>query len=112
MGTGEGMDEMEFTEAESNRTISSRSISNTRMQRQRRRVSLMRRRASMTCNLDRPGLPEGWHPALEEGCGPFCESSLRTPFSNNNQCFLRLHFSRRPNNAVPRIHEVTALRQE
>merc|ERR1712039_702258 len=56
MGTGEGMDEMEFTEAESNRTISSRSISNTRMQRQRRRVSLTRRRANMTCNLDRTAL--------------------------------------------------------
>merc|ERR1712183_726513 len=49
--TGEGMDEMEFTEAESNMTWSL-SISSTRMPRLRRRVNSMRRKVSMTCSRD------------------------------------------------------------
>merc|ERR1712124_54955 len=46
--TGEGMDEMEFTEAESNMGIWCRSTSSTRTPRLRKRVSSTRRKASMT----------------------------------------------------------------
>merc|ERR1711924_141694 len=46
--TGEGMDEMEFTEAESNMTIWCRSTSSTRTRRLRKRVSSTRRKASTT----------------------------------------------------------------
>ena len=42
--TGEGMDEMEFTEAESNMNDWSRSTSSTRMLQPKRRVSSMRKR--------------------------------------------------------------------
>merc|ERR1712166_1654362 len=46
--TGEGMDEMEFTEAESNITILCLSTSSTRMPLLRMRVSSMRRRTCTT----------------------------------------------------------------
>merc|ERR1712094_34021 len=46
--TGEGMDELEFTEAESNMRIWCRSTSSTRTPRPRRRASSTRRRASTT----------------------------------------------------------------
>merc|ERR1719326_1583457 len=55
--TGEGMDEMEFTEAES--------TSNTRMRLPRRKVSSTRRKANMTCSHEciwpeDPRLAESW----------------------------------------------------
>merc|ERR1712224_169731 len=46
--TGEGMDEMEFTEAESNMNDLSPSTSSTRTRPRRRRASSTRRRASTT----------------------------------------------------------------
>merc|ERR1712124_116601 len=52
--TGEGMDEMEFTEAESNMNIWCRSTSSTRTPRLRKRVSSTRRKVSTTWSRRRP----------------------------------------------------------
>merc|ERR1712050_2573 len=51
--TGDGMDEMEFTEAESNMNDLCRSTSSTRMPRRRRRASSTRRRASTTSRVSK-----------------------------------------------------------
>merc|ERR1711915_1058709 len=54
MGTGEGMDEMEFTEAESNMNDLVSEYQSTRMQQPRRKGNLMTRKATMTWHHDGP----------------------------------------------------------